>query len=202
MSRFPIREADIKSLAQSIVTGIAANAAMYPTPPVAPAALQTLLDSVIAAGEEVVAAKAAAEQATATKEARIRELVAAMKSDLRYAENAVARDDAKLSALGWGGRAAAVPLGAPGQALNLEVRRQGEGWVFLKWKAPSEGGAAVSYRIERRERSGGAWSLVSVSFKRETTLTDQERGKDWEYRVSALNKAGQGAPSNTVAAVV
>jgi hypothetical protein len=26
--------------------------------------------------------------------------------------------------------------------------------------------------------------------------------KDWEYRVIAVNKAGEGAPSNTVVAVV
>ncbi len=31
---------------------------------------------------------------------------------------------------------------------------------------------------------------------------EQERGKDWEYRVIAVNKAGEGLPSNTVDAVL
>jgi hypothetical protein len=38
--------------------------------------------------------------------------------------------------------------------------------------------------------------------KSKATLNDQERRKDREYRVIAVNKAGEGAPSNTVAAVV
>ena len=36
----------------------------------------------------------------------------------------------------------------------------------------------------------------------QATLNEQERGKDWEYRVIPGNKAGEGPPSNTVAAVV
>ena len=31
---------------------------------------------------------------------------------------------------------------------------------------------------------------------REITLTNQGRGKEWEYRVLAVNKAGEGQPSN------
>jgi len=36
----------------------------------------------------------------------------------------------------------------------------------------------------------------------EATLNNQERGKDWEYRVIAANKAREGVPSNTAAAAV
>ncbi|MBN1515790.1 fibronectin type III domain-containing protein, partial [Candidatus Sumerlaeota bacterium] len=88
------------------------------------------------------------------------------------------------------------------QARTLEAPRQGEGWIFLDWKAPSDGGAVASYKLERRERPSGDWSVIGLAIESEATLTNQERGKDWEYRVIAVNKAGEGAPSNTVAAVV
>lgn len=202
MARFPDREAEIKALAQNIVTGLAANVADFPSPPVASAALQALLNSFITLSDEQVAAQAAAEQVTATKNAGMEELVTAMRADLRYAEDAVNYDDAKLSALGWGGRAAPTELEVPGQARALEAPQQGEGWVFLDWKKPTDGGAVAAYKIERRERPAGDWMLVSMAIESEATLNNQERGKDLEYRVIATNKAGDGVPSNTVAAVL
>lgn len=116
-------------------------------------------------------------------------------------EGAVNHSDAKLTALGWGGKAAPNALQVPGQPRILEAPRQGEGWVFMDWKEPADGGAVVAYKIERRERPVGDWMLISMTFESETTL-NQERGKDWEYRVIASNKAGEGMPSNTVAAVL
>ena len=202
MARFPDREAEVKALAQNIVTGLAANAADFPSPPVASAALAALLDSFITLCDEQVAAQAAAEQVTATKNAGMEELVTAMRADLRYAEDAVNYDDAKLTALGWGSKAAPTALQPPGQARALEAPQQGEGWVFLDWKKPSDGGAVAAYKIERRERPAGDWMLVSMAIESEATLNNQERGKDLEYRVIATNKAGEGVPSNTIAAVL
>jgi len=202
MARFPDREAEIKALAQNIVTGLAANAADFPSPPVASLALQALLDSFITLCDEQVAAQAAAEQVTATKIAGLEELVTAMRADLRYAEDAVNYDDAKLTALGWGGKATPTALQVPGQPRSLKAPRQGEGWIFLDWKKPADGGAVAAYKIERRERPTGDWMLISMAIESEATLNNQERGKDWEYRVIATNKAGEGVPSNTVAAVL
>ena len=202
MAQFPRTEPEIKVLAQNIITGLTDNAAVYPAPPVTPVALQAVLDSLITLSDECVAARAAAEQATVTKDAGLVELTDAMKAVLRYAEDKVAYDNAKLALLGWGGQAAGTALQPPGQARTLEAPRQGEGWVFLDWKAPSDGGAVASYKIERRERPAGAWSLVALAMDSEATLNNQERGKDWEYRVIAVNKAGEGVPSNTIAAVV
>ncbi len=60
----------------------------------------------------------------------------------------------------------------------------------------------ASYKIERRERPAGDYQQVADAYESEKVLINQERGKDWEYRVIAINAAGQGVPSNTVAAVV
>ena len=87
-------------------------------------------------------------------------------------------------------------------SVNRHAQRQGEGWVFLARKEPADGGAVASYKIERRLRPVGDWALISVALESEATLNNQERNKDWEYRVIAVNKDGEGVPSNTVAAVV
>ena len=125
-----------------------------------------------------------------------------MKADLRYAENTVNYDDAKLKLIGWGGRKAKTSLEAPGQTRSLEAPREGEGWVFLDWKEPVDGGAVAAYKIQRRLRPDGPWSDAGMAIESEITLTNQERGKEWEYRVLAVNKAGEGEPSNTVMAVL
>ncbi len=41
-----------------------------------------------------------------------------------------------------------------------------------------------------------------MAIESEITHTNQERGKEWEYRAIAVNKAGEGLPSNTVMAVL
>ena len=202
MARFPDREAQIKALAQNMVTGLTENAADFPAPPVLSLDLQALLDSFITLCDEQAVAQAAAEQVTETKRAGLTELVTAMKADLRYAEDAVNHNDAKLTALGWGGKAAPTALQIPGQPRALEAPQQGEGWIFLDWKKPADGGAVAAYKIERRERPSGDWTLFSMAIESEATLNNQERGKDWEYRVIATNKAGASIPSNSVAAVL
>ena len=43
-----------------------------------------------------------------------------------------------------------------------------------------------------------------MGIESEITLSAQERGKEkeWEYRVIAVNKAGEGQPTNTVMGVL
>ncbi len=41
-----------------------------------------------------------------------------------------------------------------------------------------------------------------MAIESEITLSNQERGKEWEYRVITVNKARQGAPTKPVMAVL
>ena len=199
MAIFPRSEDELKTLAQNVITGLTENPAIYPSPPLTPVELQAILDSFIVLCAEAVAAQAASEQVTDTKDGGREELADGLKAVLHYAEDTVDDDDSKLSLLGWGGKAAPTPLQPPGQPRTLEVPRQGVGWVFLDWNNPLEGGATTSYKIERRERPAGDWMLVELAYDTEKTLTGQDRTTDWEYRVIASNKAGDGAPSNIAA---
>ena len=127
----------------------------------------------------------------------LEELAGAMKKDLRYAENTVDYNDEQLKLLGWAGRKEPTPLTEPGQTNLLHVVKQGEGWINLEWKAPSEGGKPSAYKVMRRERPAGAWQDVYTAVTTEATLVEQPRGIELEYRIIAVNKAGEGEPSNT-----
>ena len=43
---------------------------------------------------------------------------------------------------------------------------------------------------------------VATAIETESTLLDQPKGKELEYRIIAINKSGEGSPSNTVMAVL
>jgi len=202
MARFPKAEADIAALAQAMATGLTDNAAIYPAPPVAPLDLTGLITAYNTAKNVFIAAQAAAEEATGIKDEALDDLADAMKSDIRYAENTVDYDDDKLKLLGWAGRKERTPLAVPGQTRLLEAPKQGDGWLFLDWKKPADGGAPAAYKIMRRERPEGPWEEVATAVISEITLVEQPTGKELEYRIIAVNKAGDGEASNTVMVVL
>jgi fibronectin type III domain protein len=205
MARFPRTEPEVVTLAQEMVSGLEDNGVpnpYFPTPPIASAGLTTLLDDYTAARNGLMAKSAVAEQATVEKDDKLTVLVDGMKSDLRYAENAVDYDDEKLKSIGWAGRKTRSPLTAPGQSRLLEARVQGEGDLTLDWRSPIDGGKPNAYRVMRRQRPEGPWSDVATAVTCEVELTDQPRGVEFEYRIVAVNKAGEGEPSNTVVVVL
>lgn len=202
MARFPFTEADIVALAEVMQSGLTNNAAVYPAPPVLPLDLVALISAYQSAKNGAIAAQAAAEAATAAKDDALEDMVEAMKSDIRYAENTVNYDDDKLKLIGWAGRKAATPLAVPGQTRLLEAPKQGAGWLFLDWKKPADGGSVSAYKVMRRERPDGAWAEVATAVISEATLVEQPTGKELEYRIIAVNKAGDGEPSNTVMCVL
>jgi len=61
MARFPKSEAEILALGQSMATGLAANAAGYPAPPVSVADPSAALGAYVTAKNAATAAQAAAE---------------------------------------------------------------------------------------------------------------------------------------------
>lgn len=89
-----------------------------------------------------------------------------------------------------------------GQCRVLEIGRKGDGWVFLDWKEPADGGKPNFYTVEKRELPDGPWQPAATVVESEATLVNQPKGKLLEYRVFAVNKAGNGAYSNVVDAVV
>nr|VFJ73223.1 MAG: Fibronectin type III domain-containing protein [Candidatus Kentron sp. FW] len=203
MAQFPRDETGILGLAQEIADGLAANNKIYPSPPVSTKDLNAALADCVTARDAVQAAKAALEQAVSAKQLAFDALEDKMKKDIRYAENTVDYDNAKLKLMGWGGRKTATPLEAPGQVGNLVIRSQGEGSIGLAWEKPADGGKVAAYKIKCREHTTGTtWANADTAMETEITLSGQIQGKELEYCVVAVNKAGEGMASNTVTAVL
>lgn len=202
MPRFPEKEVDIAALAEPLRRRLLDNRLMYPNPPIHPISLRFKTTMYRHRRENLIAKQAATEAATTTKDEALEELVEAMKADIRYAENTVDFDDDKLKLIGWAGKKAKTPLALPGQVRLLEAPKQGKGRVFLDWKTPAEGGKPKAYKIQRRLRNAGGWQDVATAILTEATLVEQPRGKELEYRIVAINKAGDGEPSNTAMVVL
>jgi hypothetical protein len=202
MPRFPKTEADIIVAAQALIGGLTANPTVFPAPPVTALELQAQLDSVLGICDEVNAHEAAGKMLTLTKQGAYEELCDGMKGVYGYAETAVAPNYDQLLLIGREIRKTPSAPDIPGIPRNFEATRQGEGWVFLDWKSPADGGAVVSYQVERRERPTGDWGIVGMALQSEIMLVNQERAKDLEYRVIPVNNTGQGEPSTTVAVVL
>ena len=206
MAAFPVREADILALAQSIIAGMTDNPD-YPSPPLSPTELRARLDAFSGSSDAQASAQSAAQQATETKHADLEELIAGMKAMLHYAEDAVRGNDAKLAALGWSGRAPRTPHvpQLPGQPRNVRAQQQGEGSITLAWDEAEDGDAAACYKAERRKLDNGVWSawqIVGTAVSTSIALSGQPRGNTLEYRIIAINSAGDSLPSNTVTAVL
>ncbi|MBI9018203.1 MAG: fibronectin type III domain-containing protein [Phycisphaerae bacterium] len=197
MARFPKREADIAELANLMAAGLADNTELYPNPPIAPAELAETLSQYHGARDAVVAAAAAYDAAVTAKNEVLARLIGQVKSDIKYAENTAGGQSEKLKTLGWDGRKAKTALAPPGQCRQLEVARQGDSWLLLKWKSPVAGGKPAAYMVMRRQRDNGSFQEVATAMDTQINLVEQPRGLELEYHIRAINKAGQGQPSNT-----
>jgi hypothetical protein len=202
MARFPLTEAEILRLAKSVAAGLAASPQHFPSPPATAEQILAALADHTTAREEALAAQAQAVLTTARKRETLKALADLVKSDLRYAENHTRRNHVMLGSLGWGAPRPKAPLDAPGQVMGLTMLQELKDEVRLGWKPPRDGGPVAAYRVQRRIRGAGDWADVATAISPEIALTNQESGVELEYRVIALNKAGEGGPSNVARAVL
>uniref|UniRef100_A0AC34GPF1 Twitchin n=1 Tax=Panagrolaimus sp. ES5 TaxID=591445 RepID=A0AC34GPF1_9BILA len=94
------------------------------------------------------------------------------------------------------------PFDPPGAPSTPEVTSYDSNLVALKWTPPRDDGGApiIGYVVERFEkRGGGDWAPVqNLGLVRgtEALITGLHEGETYQFRVRAVNEAGQGAPSN------
>jgi len=87
-------------------------------------------------------------------------------------------------------------LGAPQGPANVEVAKQTEDSVTLKWDKPkNDGGSKVTaYQVEIRKPDSDIWEIANdYPIKgNELTIDNLQIGKPYEFRVKAKNAAGWG----------
>ena len=205
--KFPNKEADVAALSNSMVSGYTAYAVDFPNADVA--AVGAARAAYLLAKDAQTQAHGQAQLATETKEAALTALEDLLRTQLKQSEIDVVTDPEKLELIGWGPKSPRQPANPPGQPLNFSSVMQGDGTVIFKWKSPLNGthGPVRSYIIERRDEPAGGgvfgpWTQAGISMEPEITLTGQPRGIQMEFRVIAVNTAGNGEPSNTVAVVL
>ena len=93
----------------------------------------------------------------------------------------------------------------PDAPSSLTATVKSSSQINLNWTAPSNNGGSViiGYTIQRSTDNGNTWSTVQ-SNTGSTTTTYNDTGlvpsTTYSYRVSAINQAGNGSPSNTASA--
>ena len=196
--KYPKDENAQFALALNITKGLIAHPDIYPEPPIKPSDMQAKIDLYTAKRDAANVFAMQAVQATEEKNAALEDLNEANKSEIRYAENTTDFNDDELKLISWGGRAASVKLQVPGACRALEVVKQGDGWIFLDWKEPSDGGKPAAYKLQRSADGGTTWTDVGTAIPSEYTLHNQPTGAKLLYQVVATNRTGDGLPSNAV----
>nr|VFK05871.1 MAG: hypothetical protein BECKLPF1236B_GA0070989_100139 [Candidatus Kentron sp. LPFa] len=161
MATFPKEEGKIFTFGQKMSSGLKANSDIFPALPVNPLDLDNALNTYVAKRDAADAAQSTAAQAIVEKQTALQALADKIKSNTRYAEQAVNYDDTKLKTIGWGGRKEPTPLAKPGQAFRLVATEQGADWIELRWEKPIDGGKVAAYEIRCRDGaamgSGSSW---------------------------------------------
>ena len=201
MSVLPKTELEIIALAQTVVEGLTRMSADFPAPPVPVSDLVAWLADYTSALHGGTEADMVSKVQVAAKNQAVQRIREGIKANLGYAEITARKDALKLAGLGWGPKRERTPLETPGEVRDIVIGKQGAGFVLLKWTAPVNGGAPAAYEVQRQQ-DNGSWEEAGVSATTEHVAANQPRGVSLNYRVIAVNRAGSGAPSGVVSAVL
>lgn len=87
----------------------------------------------------------------------------------------------------------------PGPPGRPEVADYDRDHIDIKWEPPEDdGGAPIKgYHVERKEPKSQRWLRLTKAPQPNLDFTDNgvREGKEYEYRVIAVNEAGPGEPS-------
>lgn len=93
------------------------------------------------------------------------------------------------------------PFGVPGKPGKPQVVDQDVDHIEIQWESPrDDGGNPIThYDVERKDVKTGRWIKVNTSPVKGTSFCDErvQKGRTYEYRVTAVNKAGPGKPSDS-----
>uniref|UniRef100_A0A3B4THZ9 Fibronectin type-III domain-containing protein n=1 Tax=Seriola dumerili TaxID=41447 RepID=A0A3B4THZ9_SERDU len=87
----------------------------------------------------------------------------------------------------------------PSEPLNCRINKTNKDCMFVAWDKPeTDGGSPITgYYIERKERNSLLWVKANDTVVRTTEYpcAGLIEGLEYTFRVSAINRAGQGKPS-------
>lgn len=85
------------------------------------------------------------------------------------------------------------------------MKKVGKNYVELSWTPPAnDGGSKITnYVVEKRPVGSNQWTKASpyTVVDNTATVTDLPENGEFEFRVKAVNKAGEGEPSSTTGRV-
>jgi fibronectin type 3 domain-containing protein len=97
------------------------------------------------------------------------------------------------------------PFDVPGSPSKLECVSRSNQHIEVGWRKPSnDGGAPIKgYNVERKEKGAKKWVKCNKELVKDTNFYDEKvtQGKEYEYRVAAVNEGGEGEPCTACAPI-
>ena len=86
----------------------------------------------------------------------------------------------------------------------LEVSAVHKEGCTLKWKKPKDdGGCPIKhYEVEKLDKDTGRWVRVGKTDKPEMDVTGLTPGKEYQFRVTAINEEGESEPLTTLESII